>query len=746
MDIFEHQAVKIIRNHRMEPEELMVDETIFSMANGILGTRGHFTEGYGGKLDYPQTYMNGVYNTFPYHYEENSIHFPQIGQTIVNLPDASLITIETDCERINLLDAKLVDLHRTYDLAVGLTTRKAHYQTKLGFDFYVYEERLVSQVHKELIVLKLELSSPNYEGKITFKSYLRMPNVSRLKTFDPRVGQAKVHLNFVNAFAKETHAVLKAKTNRTDLEINVGMAHDCIGQYQVENNEVIFECSKIMQKGASVDLTKYQVYQCERVNPEIDVEDLLQRHKRYTDYLEAQSIYFDKFWKNNPLYLSHPEINEAIQYNTFQLYCSGGEHEHLQIAAKGISGEGYEGHYFWDTEIYMLPYFILNHPAKARKLLMFRYHHLGQAKNEARKMGIQRGAKIPWRTINGTEASPYFLAGSAQLHINSDLAFAIMQYYHATGDVAFMLEYGFELLFETAVFVYDQGQYYENEFHIAGVTGPDEYTVLVDDNYYTNRMAKNHFESVVYIANKHPETASIVKDLGYSISLLDDLTQAASKMCLLIDEERNLALQDASFMRKKPLDLKTIPMSTRPMLLHYHPVFIYRHQVLKQSDAILALTLMNERDKVLFKNSFDYYLPITTHDSSLSKCMYGIAAYKLNETKLAYEYMRDSVEIDLKNTKKHTQFGLHLANMGGSYLLVLMGLLGVQIKEVLSVAPVYQTEIERFQLMIQFQSTQVFFQVVQNQLSIHVSEPIDIELFGQFVHVDKFHSAKIKLA
>lgn len=746
MDVNEHQAVKIVRKHRIRAEELMVDETIFSMANGILGTRGHFTEGYGGNLDYPQTYMNGVYNTFPYHYEENSIQFPQSGQTIVNLPDASLITIETDCERINLLDAELFDLYRTYDLARGVTTREAHYRTDLGFDFIIHEERMVSQLHKEVILLKFELESPNYEGIITFKSYLRMPNVNRLKTFDPRVGQAKVHLDFVNAYAKDGHAVLNAKTNRTNFKIDVGMAHDCMGKYRTENTKVVFECAKSLHKGERVGLTKYQVYQCEVLNSARDIEDQLRNLRTYSEYLEEQVAYFKKFWISNPLQLSHHAINEAIQYNTYQLFCSGGEHEHLQIAAKGISGEGYEGHYFWDTEIYMLPYFILNHPEKARRILMYRYHHLEQAKIEARKMGVQRGAKIPWRTINGTEASPYFLAGSAQLHINSDVAFAIMQYYHATLDNGFMLDYGFELLLETAVFVYDHGHYYDDEFHLAGVTGPDEYTVLVDDNYYTNRMAKFHFESVVDYAKQNPSARSIINHVGLPESLIDELDQAARKMCLLIDDEKGLALQDAGFMRKKHLDLKTIPMSARPMLLHYHPVYIYRHQVLKQSDAILALTLMNEQDKRLFKNSFDYYLPITTHDSSLSKCMYGIAAYKLNQTKLAFDYMQDSVEIDLANTKNHTQFGLHLANMGGSYLLVLMGLLGLQINAVLTLRPVYQTEIESYQLSIQFQGIKLLFQVDHNQLMIHASKPIDINLFGEAVHVDTFHSAMIKLA
>lgn len=741
------KAITLVRNQRVKLDELTVDETLFSCANGILGTRGHFTEGYGGDLDYPQTYLNGFYNTFPYHYEENSMQFPQIGQTIVNLPDASLITIETDHETINLSECDLIDLQRFYDLNKGSTLRTAIYKTKLGYEFKISEEKCVSQIQKDCIVVNLTIETTNYDGNITLKSYLRMPILSRLKTNDPRIGQAKIHLELLDIYTEDNYAILSAKTKNTDLNVKVGITHSCMGECAILNNQAVFTFIKKLSKFDKVSITKYQIYQSDHLNDKNEIEDILKHVKTFEYYKSKQEHFFANFWKENGIYLNDQSINEAIQYNVYQLFNSGGEHDHIQLAAKGISGEGYEGHYFWDTEIYMLPYFILNHPDKAKNILLYRYHNLKKAKDEARKLGVSRGAKIPWRTINGTEASPYFLAGSAQVHINSDVAFAIMQYYHATLDTNFMHQYGFELLLETALFVYDYGHLKGNHFHIDGVTGPDEYTVLVNDNYYTNKMAQKHFENVSKYGLEHlSEIKPVLNKVGVDETIFTELTFAAKHMTLLVDKEHQIVMQDANFMNKKLLDLHTIPDNKHPMLLHYHPLFIYRHQVLKQSDAVLALTLMNEKNITLYRNTFNYYLPITTHDSSLSKCMYGIAAYKLKNTKLGFEYLNDSIQIDLQNRKNHTQHGLHMANMGGSYLLVLMGLLGLTIDEVLSVNPVSQNDITMFELKIRFQGINLHFIVKDYRITIMASSPIRLRLDDEIILIDKSFTALIKRA
>ncbi|HET6784601.1 MAG TPA: glycosyl hydrolase family 65 protein [Erysipelotrichaceae bacterium] len=741
------QAVTIVRNQRLTMEELLVDETIFSCANGLLGTRGHFTEGYGDKKDYPQTYINGVYNTFPYHYEENSIQFPQIGQTIVNLPDASLITIETESEKINLSDSTLVSLERSYNLNQGCTSRTAVYKTKLGYVFKIIEEKCVSQIQKDCIVVNLTIETINYKGVLRLKSYLRMPILSEIKTTDPRVGQAKNHLYLSNISIKGNYAILTAKTKNTNIDIKVGITHSCSGKSEIVNDQAIVTFDKNIEPNEKITITKYQIYHSSHLIDKNDIDDVLIHVKSFEYYKSKQEQFYLTFWKEIGLYISQNEINEAVQYNVFQLFNSGGDNDRIQIAAKGLSGEGYEGHYFWDTEIYMLPFFILNYPEKAKNILLYRYHNLDKARIEARKLGVSRGAKIPWRTIDGTEASPYFLAGSAQIHINSDIAFGVMQYYHATLDLDFMYSYGFELLLETALFIYDYGHFKGDKFHIDGVTGPDEYTVLVNDNFYTNKMAKKHFENVCKFGLEHHKNIeNVLTKVGVDQSIFHNLANAAKCMTLLIDKVQHIAIQDANFMNKKILDLSSIPQIKHPMLLHYHPLYIYRHQILKQSDAVLALILTNERSKLLFRNSFNYYLPITTHDSSLSKCMYGIAAYKLKNTEIGYDFLKDSIQIDLENKKNHTQHGLHMANMGGSYLLIIMGLLGLHIDEMLSINPVSQDNITAYEFNIKFQGIRLFFGVKDYRLTITSSAPIRLKLGHEIVLIDKSFSALIKRA
>ena len=223
------------------------------------------------------------------------------------------------------------------------------------------------------------------------------------------------------------------------------------------------------------------------------------------------------FWDKTYIDISDVEIEQALRYNLYQLNQSASTNHHMHIAAKGISGEGYEGHFFWDTEVYMLPFFILTDPKKAKELLLYRYFKLDESRNEARQLGIKRGAKIPWRTINGKEASPYFLAGSAQVHINSDISLAIINYYHATRDIDFMFKYGLEIILETALFLLSYGHFKDDKFHIFNVTGPDEYTVLVNDNYYTNKAAKEHFKFASEFIEKHKkDIQTVLEKIGFT--------------------------------------------------------------------------------------------------------------------------------------------------------------------------------------------------------------------------------------
>ena len=222
--------------------------------------------------------------------------------------------------------------------------------------------------------------------------------------------------------------------------------------------------------------------------------------------MKKKKIRLKTFWTISNVGVSKGILDQTLKYNAYMLYHHSPSDGYRSIAAKGISGEGYEGHYFWDTETYMLPYFILTHKEKAKALLMFRYHTLDEARLEAKNLGATRGAKIPWRTISGVESSPYYPAGSAQIHINSDVALAFINYYYATKDEDFMFSYGVELLLETALFYLEYGHFKNDTFHLYGVTGPDEYTAIINDNYYTNKLAKTHMSFIYNFIKKHKKS------------------------------------------------------------------------------------------------------------------------------------------------------------------------------------------------------------------------------------------------
>lgn len=726
-------------------DALRFDETIFSLSNGSIGTRGHFTEGYG-IHDYPQTLMNGFYNTYPFRYEENYKQFPQVGQTIVQLPDASLIRIHTEHETIDLDHAHLNYLERILDMKKGVITRVAHYVTPQGYAFVIHERKHVA-LKKQLIIVELEVQSINYEGKIQLDSYLRMPVLRENPNHDPRLPEARVHLTLKNISSNHRYAMIQAETTESHLEVYAAMTHNRDLTYQMQDQQVIGTYTTILSKDHPVEITKCQAYatSIDSDNLQVSIDKMIDFVEPFDAYVNEDLNDYSQFWEQNHFEISDSDLQKALMYNTFQLNMSAASNCKTYIGAKGITGEGYEGHYFWDTEAYMLPFFIFTQPQKAKELLLYRYHTLSASRKEAMNLGVRRGAKIAWRTINGNESSPYFPAGSAQIHINSDVALAIINYYHATHDDPFMIQYGFEMLLETAIFILDYGHFKDDKFHLDDVTGPDEYSAIVNDNYYTNSMAKHHFRfTYAYWKTHETDLQKLLSSLNYTKDDLDQINQAHQEMTLLIDEKRKIIKQDASFMNKAELDLSQIPEGNFPLLLNYHPLFIYRHQVLKQADAVLSMVLLGERDLSLYQNTYDYYLRRTTHDSSLSKCIYGIAAYRLGDDQRAYQYFKDVALLDLNNLKKHTQHGLHAANLGGSYLMLMYGLFGIRIDDVLILDPCDQKQIKKAEVQFVYQGSSIHLKLEDQTISLSTDVPIKLKVYGHMVTVDQTYSFGVK--
>jgi alpha,alpha-trehalose phosphorylase len=395
----------------------------------------------------------------------------------------------------------------------------------------------------------------------------------------------------------------------------------------------------------------------------------------------------EEFWRRSDIQLEGaPDLQQAVRFNLFQLMQATARGEGLGVPAKGVTGRGYEGHYFWDTEIYVVPFLVHTNPRWARQVLEFRCAMLGAARERAREVG-HGGALYPWRTISGQEASAWYAAGTAQYHINADIAYAMRQYRNVTGDLAFLLDAGAQVMVETARLWMELGFFSERRggrFCLNAVTGPDEYTTVVDNNAYTNLMAKENLEGAIrvieWLRGEDPAAhARLVEATGLTDLEVAGWRRAAALMYVPRHEELGIVLQDEDFLERKVWDFDRTPAANHPLLLHYHPLELYRHQVIKQTDVVLATYLVGHHFGTEEKRrTFDYYDPLTTGDSTLSACIQSVIASEVGYPDIALDYFVDACAVDLVDGHGNTADGIHIASCGGTWLALVAGFGGLR--------------------------------------------------------------------
>jgi alpha,alpha-trehalose phosphorylase len=504
-------------------------------------------------------------------------------------------------------------------------------------------------------------------------------------------------------------------------------AGSCCVEHNVEQGKVI---TRVKGNGAII-LQKNCVF-VDGLRSKKLYKNALNIQKQYSSYsfsdlVLMQEAYLDNFWENSDIEIfGSASIQKAIRFQLFHLLQSVGKDEASNISAKGLTGEGYEGHYFWDTEIYVLPLFQLSQPAIAKQLLLYRYHILPEAKKRAIELGHKNGAAYPWRTISGIECSSYFPAGTAQYHINADIAYGFIQYHLYHQDKAFMLEAGAEVIFETARIWLEIGHWHKEKFHIDNVTGPDEYTAIVNNNYYTNIMAKYHmywaFKLYKELSGYDPERfAKLCSKIDMTATEINEMRNASQEIYLPFDEDLGIYAQDDSFLAKAVWDFEGTRENQYPLLLHFHPLTIYRYQVLKQADTVLAHFLLEDyAEPEAMKKSFDYYEKITTHDSSLSSCIYGIMACRFGYVDKAKAFFMESLQLDLEDTHGNTKDGLHMANLAGSCLGIVNGFAGFRIKEIgVSISPIVPSGMQGYSFKVNY---------LGSKLEISVRDQVEIRL------------------
>ena len=711
-----------------EPENNYKNESIFAIGNGYIGLRGNFEEGNPSSriAGVEGTYINGFFETSPLQYGEKAYGFPEKTQTMLNVTNGKIIKLFLEDEEFNMLKGEMVSYRRSLNMKEGYLRRSMVWVSPKGRRIKLEITRLVSLTNKYLAVISYKVIPVNFDGEIKLVSALD-GNIQNLTTdTDPRVGSGlkRKTLEVESVICEDNFGLLVQKTQRVKSKLTCAMENHLVtkNKYRVENIckktrvEVIYRVEA--QKERPIMLHKYLTYTTSQEVGENKIVfgarkiALRARSEGFAKILKAQKDYLEKFWDKSDLTIKGvPAVQQGIRFNMFHLLESAGKDGRTNIASKGLTGEGYEGHYFWDTEMYVVPFFLYTNPEISRKLLEYRYNTLEQARNRARQMSHPRGALFPWRTINGEECSAFFPAGTAQYHINADIAFTVKKYLEGTGDVDFLVNYGAELLFETARVWADLGEFIpkrNNRFCINGVTGPDEYTAIVNNNFYTNTMAAENMAYAYQVAqwmkrNKNEEYRSLAGKIDLDDSELERWKKAADNMYLPYDQELGLYAQDDSFFYKQVWDPEQKEL-IKPLLMHYHPLVIYRYQVCKQADVVLALFLLGQRFEMKEKKrNFDYYEKITTHDSSLSECIFSIVASDIGYHDKAYQYFLNSIRMDLDNLQCNTSAGNHIANMAGSWMMVINGFAGMRVyDDVLGFKPHLPEEWEEYSFKITY--------------------------------------------
>jgi alpha,alpha-trehalose phosphorylase len=393
--------------------------------------------------------------------------------------------------------------------------------------------------------------------------------------------------------------------------------------------------------------------------------------------LAEQRAYLDEFWAGADVEVAgDAEIQQAVRFGLFHILQAGARAENRPIAAKGLTGPGYDGHTFWDTETFVLPVLMYTQPSAAGDVLRWRHMVLPEARHRAAELGLA-GAAFPWRTIRGEETSGYWPAGTAAFHINADIADAVIRYLDATQDIAFEQQAGLDLLVETARLWRSLGQHdAAGRFRIEGVTGPDEYSAVKDNNVYTNLMAQRNMAHAAEAVLRQPDAAEA---LGVTMEEAASWHEAAAAMYIPFDERLGVHPQHDGFTDYARWEFKDTPEDRYPLLLHYPYFQLYRRQVVKQADLVLAMYLRPDAFSAEQKaRNFAYYEPLTVRDSSLSACTQAVIAAEVGQLDLAHDYLAEAALMDLADINHNTSDGVHMASLAGAWLALVAGFGGMR--------------------------------------------------------------------
>ncbi|MFG3419888.1 glycoside hydrolase family 65 protein [Micromonospora sp. NPDC049460] len=702
-----------IREIRLDMDVLAQSESVFALSNGHVGLRGNLDEGEPHGL--PGTYLNSFYELRPLPYAEAGFGFPESGQTIVNVTNGKLIRLLVDDEPLDVRYGELLSHERILDLRAGTLHRELHWRSPAGREVKVRSTRLVSFTQRSVAAINYEVEAVDGPLRLIIQSELVANETLPAQSRDPRVAAVlESPLQAEEELTTDDGGLLIHRTKLSGLRVAAAMEHEVYAPARKTIESEGYEdwvrttIGCVLKPGETLRVVKYLTYgwssrrSLPALRDQVGAALAGARLDGWDGLHREQREYLDEFWDAADVVVEgDPEVQQAVRFGLFHVLQAGTRAEQRPIAAKGLTGPGYDGHAFWDTEMFVLPVLTYTHPAAVRDALHWRHRTLAAAHERARMLNLE-GAAFPWRTIEGPESSAYWPAGTAAFHIAADVADALRRYVQVTEDTELEREIGLELLVETARLWRSLGHHDRHgQFHIDGVTGPDEYTAVKNDNIYTNLMAQRNLITAADAVMRYRDEAF---HLGVTDEEAAAWRDAAASMHIPYDEEVDVHEQVEGFTRLQEWDFAHTPPEKYPLLLHYPYFDLYRKQVVKQADLVLAMHWRGDAFTPEEKlRNFLYYERRTVRDSSLSACTQAVLAAEVGHPELAHLYLREAALMDLHDLNENTRDGVHMASLAGAWIALVAGFGGLRDHDgTLSFAPRLSSRLGRLEFSLQW--------------------------------------------
>ncbi len=733
-----------LREYELDLSILAQTESLYALSNGHLGWRGNFDGGEPFVIN--GTYLNAFYEERPLPYPETAYGFPEAGQQLVNITDGKIIRLLIDDEIYDVRYGQLLEHDRFLDFRAGVLERRIKWRSPAGKAIRISSTRMVSFAERSVAAIVYEVEPLDELTRFVVQSELVANEpVQAAAIDDPRAATAADStLVPEDVWQGDRKVILVHSTRRSGLRVAAGMDHLIEAP---DRSSVATESSPdlgrvtaaaALEPGSRLLIVKFVAYAWSSVRSvpalrdQVDAALSEARLGGWEGLARRQREYLDHFWDQADIVIDgDPEIQQAVRFGLFHVLQAAARAEERAIGAKGLTGPGYDGHTFWDAGTFVGQVLTYTHPGGVASALRWRHSTLPMARARAEQLGL-KGAAFPWRTIHGEEASGYWPASTAAAHINADIADDVVRYVGATEDVEFERDYGVELLVETARLWASVGHFQEGTFRIDGVTGPDEYSALADNNIYTNLMAQRNLLAAAAAVERHPDRAA---ELNVQPDEVTTWRSAAAAMVVPFDHRLGVHEQSEGFTRHQVWDFEHTTPDQYPLLLHFPYFDLYRKQVVKQADLVLALHLRGDAfsHEEKLKN-FNYYERLTVRDSSLSAATQAVIAAEVGYLDLAYDYLAEAALIDLEDLEHNVRDGLHLAALAGGWIGVVAGLGGMRdYGSILEFAPKLPPGLSRIAFTIVYRGRRLKVEIGRRSATYELLEgaPLEIRHYGQ---------------